>query len=478
LTFSTAHQKSSRGKAAPDSPPLVPAKKTAAGLRRFFAANRIEWGDLLIADLNGVFRGKRLRAADFAAAVDGNLCWPASVFAISIDGRCVEETGVGARVGDPDYPARIAPDSVALAPWRNPPGAQGLLEILNPQKNDGALFFADPKAVLRRVIKRFTKAGLTPVLAAELEFYLYAPGNPPAFAEPAPRLYALDKIEAFDDFLRRCFAAAHAQGVAADSVIGEYAPGQFEINLSHRPDAERAATDALLLRRLVRECARADNLRATFLSKPFAGASGSGLHFHLSILDKRGRNIFSSSASSSSSSSSTSGGEPSKRFYAAIAGALKIIGEGFAFFAPFANSYRRFVPDSYAPLAADWDWESRNAALRLPRAADVMSRRLEFRLPGADANPYLAAAALLAGVHYGMEKQLAPPPRGKAKTGGANSFPMTWRAALDNLAAAKILPDYLGADFIRFYLAVKESEWRHHRAHISDYDRTHYMSAV
>ena len=151
-----------------------------------------------------------------------------------------------------------------------------------------------------------------------------------------------------------------------------------------------------------------------------------------------------------------------------------------AFYAPFANSYRRLIPGYYAPVNLSWGDDNRSTAARIPRTEKDSGRRFEFRLPGADANPHLVLAAVLAGMHWGMAEGLRPPAaaKGDASSGGKSGVPLDWRGALDALRRGKILRAGMGADFIRHYLTVKESEWRDCQAHVSDYDRARYRAAV
>ena len=441
-------------------------KSESGGGKEKSARPKAAWTDLLIPDINAVFRGRRVGADEFAAIAKGGMPWTASTFALRFDGFCVEESGIGQSVGDPDYPCRIIPQTFSPVIWHSPPISQAVFQMLDA-KGD-ALFFGDPRAVLSRVLQEFSAMELVPILGVEFEFYLLkdnAPARPPSGGK---QVYSMDDLDACGDFINRCFAAAKAQGISAESAVSESAPSQFEINLNHGPAME-SCLRAILFRRLVRGVARSCGMSATFMAKPFAGIAGSGMHLHLSILDKKGRNIFAPQKK----------GGMSPKLAHAIAGALKIMGEGSAFFAPFSNSYRRFAPNSYMPLNATWAFENRTVAVRVPRADNDSAHRLEFRVAGADANPYLVAAALLAGAHYGIREALNPPKEGRGNCSlSPPDMPLTLRASLDSLKNAKILPPYLGGDFIRLYLSVKESEWRDCRDYISDYDILKFLPVI
>ncbi|MGI9338963.1 MAG: glutamine synthetase family protein [Gammaproteobacteria bacterium] len=432
-----------------------------------------EWFDALLFDGNGIARSLRAPKSQMDAMLRGGVHWPLSLFAMRYDGVVVEETGSGLQQGDPDGLCMPVERTLSETPWRK----GGMQAVFVMQGEDGKPHYADPRGILAKAARRFADGTLQsrhkPVAAAELEFYLQ-PADASSSAQWAngggamPELYSAEPLArhgAFLDMLAESMAAANVKGGA---MISEYGAGQMEVNL-HHGDAEGACLDGLLLRYLVRRCADAHQMRATFLAKPRAGSSGSGMHFHLSFAADDGDNgyLFADDA----------------KLQNAIAGVLALMREGMAFFAPFANSYRRFIPGGYAPTTASWGMENRAAAIRVPMAKRDDEKRMEFRIAGADANPHLVLAVLLSAAHYGLQKTLTPPPaqQGGINNGGANDdakLPMTWRAALDSLAAARVLPDYLGAKYVNHYLALKESEWRHHRNHISDYDRQNYAAVI
>ncbi len=199
-------------------------------------------------------------------------------------------------------------------------------------------------------------------------------------------------------FLEDLWSAADTQGVPLEGAISEYAPGQFELTLKHGPDALRAADEALMYKRLAKGVAARHGYEATFMAKPFSGRSGSGLHLHVSVNDTAGNNIFAAEEAE---------GAPVLRH--AIGGMKALLGESMAIFAPNANSYRRFRANSYAPVSPTWGVNNRTVPLRVPAGA-AHTRHIEHRMAGADANPYLALAALLAGVHHGIRHAIDPGP--------------------------------------------------------------------
>jgi glutamine synthetase len=254
-------------------------------------------------------------------------------------------------------------------------------------------------------------------------------------------LAPLDEHEAF---LSRLADFCAAQDLPAKSAVSEYAPEQFEVNLGHVPDPLRAADHAFLLKRAVRAAARADRLLATFMAKPLPRQSASGMHVHVSLVDEDGANLFA---------------RDERALGHAIAGLQATMAESMLLCAPNANSYRRLRPLSYAPTAPTWGHNNRTVALRIP-TGNAASRRIEHRVAGADANPYLVLAAVLAGIHHGLSCKLAPdaPITGNAYDQVAPSLPLRWDRALETFAAASVLPEYLGEKFCQLYGACRAAE--------------------
>jgi glutamine synthetase len=430
--------------------------------------------DLLFTNMSGVSRGKRLRRHELMAVYEQGRFLPGSILVCDLTGRDVEATGLVWADGDADRLAWPASGTLVPAPWLGADAGQVTTSLheLNGQPSD-----LDPRVILRRVVDRFAADGLTPVIACELEFYLVdarprGDGGLDLAGAPAtgdrPRHHGVYGLRELDDqgaFLRDLWAGADAQGIPLEGAIAEYAAGQFELTLRHGPDALRAADEAVMYKRLAKGVALRHGAEATFMAKPFEERSGSGLHLHVSVLDHDGRNIF--------ASDDPAGARPLRQ---AAGGLLATLSEALALFAPNANSYRRFSAHSYAPIAPTWGVNNRTTALRVP-AGVLESRRIEHRICGADANPYLALAAVLAGVHHGLTKALDPGPPtpgdGYAAAAAAGlSLRPNWFAAVDALETSAILRDYLGDRFVTMYATVKRVEQDRFNALVpaADYD--------
>ena len=406
--------------------------------------------DILLSDLHGILRGLSAPLAEREALVREGVHWSSSLLSSRFDGGVTEETGRGIQCGDPDFPCRYLADTLAPVPWREG-DEQAMFAMFRP---DGAPYSLDPLHALDAVLGRFEESGWDAVLATEFEFYLQNEDGSPCGGSGVTDLYSMDEIDRQEPFLRLLTRACEGQGLPVGNIVSEYGSGQWEVNLNHR-DARRACLDGLLLRHAVRCCAARCGKRASFIAKPYAGMSGSGMHIHVSVW-RAGENCLADGA----------------RMGNAVAGALALSREATLFYAPFDNSYRRFLPDSYAPIVPNWARENRAAMIRLPAAKNDAAVRLEFRLAGADVNPLLATAALLAGIHFGLSGELSPPPENQRHADLA--LPMTWHEAIESLSAARELPRYFDGDFLDNYVQVKKDEWRRHRQYISDYDRLFY----
>jgi glutamine synthetase len=401
--------------------------------------------DLILPDLAGIARGKRLRADAFEAAIGTGLTFASSVYGIDASGKNVDASGLIWEEGDADRPCLVDWSTLAPVPWREG-GAQVLAGLGDHQ---GGPFYGDPRAALGAVAGRFQSLRLRPVCALELEFYLLhekdarRAGSLPRDATPG-QVYGLDQLEERQAFLSRLGEFCAGQGLPAKSAVSEYSPDQFEVNLGHVPDPVRAADHAFLLKRAVRAAARADGLLATFMAKPLPRQSSSGLHVHVSLTEEDGANLFA---------------REERALGHAIAGLQATMAESMLLCAPNANSYRRLRPLSYAPTAPTWGHNNRTVALRVP-TGNPAARRNEHRVAGADANPYLVLAAVLAGIHHGLSNELAPdaPITGNAYAQVAPSLPLSWDRALEAFAAASVLPAYLGERFCCLYGACRAAE--------------------
>ena len=436
-----------------------------------------EFLDLLLSDTNGLIRGKRIEVdAAHKLAADG-VCLPGSVFGTNIEGNTVEATGLGFDVGDRDLVCRPLTHTLATVPWRTTPSAQVLMSMYD---GGGAPFFADPRHVLQRVLERLTERGWTPVVAVELEFYLTDPetgdrGQPLAPRSPmtgrrevSTQVYGMAELEDYDTLIADIRDACRAQEIPAHTVVAEYAPGQYEVNLNHVPDAATACDHAVMLKRLIKAVAARHGFGATFMPKPFPDQSGSGMHIHCSLKNAEGHNVFDAGDD-----------QGSDALRHAAGGLLKHMDDSFLLFAPNANSYRRFVANAYVPMTPTWGYNNRTVAVRVP-AGPSRATRIEHRVAGADANPYLVVAAVLAAMVDGIDRAIEPPDPvdGDAiKQFPPDSLP-DWRGSLDRFRDSTFLAEWFGADYVDAYHALKCEELERFNQHITSVEYAWYLKSV
>lgn len=447
-------------------------------LRR--AEPRLRQVELLLPDLNGILRGKRCTLQELEGIARAGLSFPASGYLLDSRGSLIEGLAQGSEDGDPDYLCRLVPSSIVPVPWSKAPLAQALLAM---EHRDGRPYFADSRQVLADVVARFAALELTPVIAVEYEFYLLDDtrgGTPRARRmrvpgterrAEGPRVYSLEDLHELEDLFDAIAEACAAQQIPAGSVVSEYGAGQYEVNLHHVADALLACDHAVLLRRLIRGVASRHGLAATFMAKPFADRDGSGMHVHLSLVDAAGRNVFGPAPAPGQAYA------PPLRH--AIGGLLAAMGESLAIFCPNANSYRRIRPGCFAPIAPNWGANHRGVAVRIP-VSDDSNLRLEHRPAGADCNPYLAVAAILAAVHHGIDKALEPPAmvREGERIDTGVQLSHRWEAALDAFEAGSILPGYLGRDFCRVLATARRFEAEQFHACVPDLDYDWYLGSI
>lgn len=423
----------------------------------FLAAHpEVEAVQLLITDPGGVARGKSIAREELEALYRRGRPVAGSILGLDLRGEDVEETGLVWSAGDADQVCWPIPGTLQRVPWLERPTAQLLMSMYEANGQPAA---ADPRHGLARVIGQLQADGLYPVVALELEFFLVEPdgqGIRPASGlltgEHTTRhdAYGLGKLEEMTPLFDDLYRAAAVQQLPIRTLMSEYAPGQFEVTLEHRPDALAAADDAIRWKRLVRGVSARHGRVATFMAKPFLEHAGSGMHVHVSLADAHGRNLF---------ASEDPAGTPLLRH--AIGGMAAALPESMAIFAPNANSYRRFRRQSYAPVAATWGVNNRSVGFRIPTGPPE-SRHVEHRICGADANPYLAVAAVLAGMHLGIRQRLEP---GEIVTGNGYerpadpTLPLDWQAALARSASGRLLNDSLGDGFVNVFMAIKRAEW-------------------
>ena len=429
--------------------------------------------EVLTVDMNGRLRGKRLPVEAEKKIWSGGVRLPLSTQSLDIWGDDNDDlTGLSLTIGDPDGTCLADARTLTDLPW-GPEGSRQVLATMH--ELDGRPSFMDPRAILAAVVERYRKIGLTPVVATELEFYLVAGDwherglpSPPASLtyRDAPngfQLYDMDATDLLDGYLATLRGYAGALGLPAEATTAEFGPGQFEVNLLHRPDALAAADDCIFLKRAAEQAARRHGLKSTCMAKPYTDHAGSGLHVHASVIDDSGRNVLDE-------------GGAQDRLKSVCAGLLRTMQDAQLIFAPFANSYRRFQPGSFAPTDATWGYDHRGTAVRIPERQGP-GARIEHRVAGADANPYLLLAAILGGMLLGLEDELDP---GAETTPGhvpaaAPRLTHDFLTAVERFSASGFISDIFGQRYQRLYGDTKRKEALAYLRTVSDFDYRTYL---
>jgi glutamine synthetase len=422
--------------------------------------------ELVLTDPSGVTRGKWAPVATLKKAFAEGVNFPLSLHGLDVWGNEVPDTGLHISSGDLDGFCKGVPESLSAVPWGRDT-AQVLLETARP---DGTDFGGCARTVLRHAVERLGKAGLSATCAFEVEFHLLDDAGAPVgddWIADAQFMYGLEQLADRAPFFAMLRKAALLADLPIDTIVKEAGPGQFEVNLTHRADPLRAADDVVLLKRAVRECARVQGLTATFMAKPFIGQPGNGLHVHTSFQNGEGANVF-------------SGLEGAVRQRHAVAGLMESMEAATLVFINTMNGFRRMAPGSYAPTRANWGENNRSVALRLPAAPDH-AQRVEHRVAGADANPYLVLACILQGMMDGLETAREPV---RALTGNAyeettpncgESLPADMPTALALFRDSAFIQKALGGEMRTILSTIKAAEIAGFADDISPLERRTYL---
>ena len=278
-------------------------------------------------------------------------------------------------------------------------------------------------------LKNYETKGLKVLAATEMEFHLIdesknsilPPINPISKKRlSTPDILGISELDCFEDFFTDLQDSCEQMGINVQSIISESGCGQFEVTLKHC-EALKASDDAWLFKSLAKGLARKHGMAATFMAKPYLQDAGNGMHIHFSILNLDGDNIFDNKTN-----------EGSEVLRWAVAGCLEGLRGSTLIFAPFGNSYKRFVKNAHAPTSAQWGYENRTTAIRIP-GGDFASKRIEHRVAGGDTNPYLAMAVVLGSALLGIENKLKParPVSNNGYSNRAEELAESWKEAID-----------------------------------------------
>ncbi|GAB7191947.1 glutamine synthetase family protein [Kineococcus sp. NUM-3379] len=443
---------------------------TAEALRAEVEAGRVQEVVLALPDLAGRVQGTRLDARYFldevAASGFGACTYLLTTdLGMAVTARSGELDPEGTGFGD----MVLVPDLATLRPLPWDPGT--VLVLADAAHRDGSPVRVAPRQALRAQVEALAGHGLVPFAGVELEFRVFTQSYAQAAAAgwhgltPATRGgvdYALTGMERMDALTRRLRREMSAAGLRLESARGECAPGQYEIVF--RYDEALAAADAAAFYRTgARQIAAAEGMALTFMPKPDA-AEGSSCHLHVSLRDTDGRPVL------------AGGGRygESGLLRRVLAGQLACLRELTLLFAPTVNSYKRLRPGSFAPTSVAWGPDNRLTALRLVGSGP--SLRLEHRVPGGDADPYLALAGVLLAARHGLEGDLPlPAPVRGAPGPDAQRLPASLGEAADLLEGSEVARKGLGDGLVDALVSAARAEVEFHAAAVTDVERARYF---
>ena len=416
-----------------------------------------------VCDLNGVTRGKRIPIAQADKALRGAMRMPLSVSALDIWGRDIEGSQMIFEAGDADGVCQPIRTKVVSAPWLGE--NVGLVPVWMFTEA-GKPSPVDPRHALDTILNRYAARDLKPVIATELEFYLTPLSGKEAF--PSEGVLSIHELNEIAPFLDDVYAACAGHDIPADAAISECGAGQFEINLLHRDNALMAADDAVFFKSIVKGCARAHGFAANFMAKPDGTGAGSGMHAHFSLLEGEGRNVFDDGSD-----------KGSDMLRSAVGGVMAALAESTLIFAPHYNSYRRLRPNSHAPTAMTWGYENRTAAVRIP-GGSPKARRIEHRVAGADANPYLVLTAVLGAALHGIENGLTPtsPTDGNSYLADAPQLPSDWGPAISAFETGAIMAEVFSDKLREVFVQGKRQEQARFLDKVTGFERETYKDII
>ena len=442
-------------------------------LHEKIAAGEIDTVVTVFPDTYGRLMGKRLGAEFFLASYEHGTHGCNYLLTVNIEMDPLPgfklaswEQGYGDFALVPDM------NSLRLLPWQQ--GAA--MVICDVHHHDGTLVSEAPRSVLRRQLERLAGDALTCNIASELEFFLFEQSYRDAFAAGYTGLkpssdYRIDyetmQTAGAEPIMRQLRRQMGPAGIPVESTKGEWGRGQHEANFVYSNPLSMA-DGHVAFKQGAKEIAAQHGKSITFMPKVFADEAGNSCHIHISLC-RDGRNIFWDSQKN----------EPAAAFRHFLGGLMRYSRELCYFFAPTINAYKRYQPDSWAPTKMVWAEDNRTTGFRI--VGDGQSFRIENRLPGGDANPYLAFAAMLVAGMAGIEEQLDC---GEAYHGNAYvdaalpALPTTLRDAADLLGASALARRAFGDEVIDFYVHTARHEATAFAAGVTDWERLRYFERI
>jgi len=444
-------------------------------LKRWLESNNITEVECIFPDMAGSSKGKILPVNRFIKSLeDQSLKLADSVLGQTVSGSWIYESEV---IDYVEEDVIMIPDlsTIRKIPWNKEPTAQIICDLYHNSVSPSDIA---PRQILKNMIKTLKEDNMKAIVAPELEFYLCEQNLDPDLPLKTPvgksgrremssQAFGVDAVNEFDKITDDIYDYCEILGIGVDTLVHESGPAQIEINLNHG-DPLQLADQAFMFKRAVRQVALKHGVHATFMAKPYSGQPGSSMHIHQNLISTKSKeNLFSDHE-----------GNNTDLFLNYIGGLQQYLPDAMLFFAPYVNSYRRFVIDASAPINTHWGLENRTVGFRVP-SSKGNSRRVENRIPGSDTNPYLAIAASLACGYLGIKEEIEPE---KPIVGSAferrHNIPKYLPDALKRLKISDTLSEILGKEFITLYTELKQTEHDAYQKVISAWEREHLLLNV
>jgi glutamine synthetase len=434
-------------RAAKATPQIVPAE-----------LNDVEFVLLGFPDVNGSLRGKALRPEAFESALRHGAAMTDLLLGLDpVDMPIADYEHLGIRSGAADLIVHPDPSTLHALAWR----PRWRVCIGTPSWPDGSKCELASRVVLRGALDQMKEVGYDVLAALEYEIRVHDANGPVSSGIS----YSLSDVSGLDVFLNALRPGLDGLGVELSAAHTEAAPGLLELNLAARPALE-AADDATFTKFAVKGVAASMGLRASFLAKTTPGEEGSSGHVHMSCW-RDDVNAFAGSDKSAMES--------------AIAGVLDHLPAASLLLNPTINSYKRLVPGYFAPINVSWGFENRSAAVRAIRSKRPELSRIECRRPGADANPYLAIAALVTSAADGMRRNARPPAPVEGDAYSRSDLAMlpgSLEAALVAFDSDDVFRQGLGEKFCDYYAISRRWEVKAFQETVTDWERNRYERSV
>jgi glutamine synthetase len=435
--------------------------KTAKDVVKFCEDRDVELIQLWFVDILGQLKAVSITRHELATALAEGA---------GIDGSSVEGF---ARIFESDLIAMPDVSTFQLLPWKvnDEPVGRLICDVLNP---DGSPYAGDPRGVLKRLVKKLEKKGMTAYLGPELEYFYFKSMKDRTLLDAAGYF---DQVpdDIGTELRSRTVEALQAMEIQVEAAHHEVAHSQHEIDLRYA-DALKMADQTMTYRYVVKEMARQGGYYASFMPKPVYGQNGSGMHVHQSIF-KAGKNLFFDAKDKQ---------HLSKTARAYLAGLLKHMREIAAVTNQWVNSYKRLVPGFEAPVYIAWAQRNRSALIRIPlyKPGKEKATRIELRCPDPACNPYLAFSVMLAAglrgveeaytLRTAVEEDIYEMDAEERKKLGIESLPGSLSEAVDALEKSKLVRETLGEHVFEKFVVNKRIEWDNYRTQVTDYELNEY----